>query len=456
MEAITVKELLAAVHGELLQGDETAQILGVNTDSRTVKAGEVFVPLVGERFDGHDYIEKALSAGAEGCLCARVPETLLPGKFYIKVPDTLLALKDLAAWYRAQFSIPFVQVTGSVGKTTTKEMIASVLGVKFHTLKTAANYNNEIGTPQTLLGLSRAHQAAVIETGMDRAGQIRYLGEMVKPDIAVITNVGDMHIEYLGSRENILKAKCEIFENLRPGGVAILNGDDALLDTVTLPQRIVRCGQSEHCETRISDIVDHGVDGITCTVTTARDTYALTIPAPGEHMAYSASMAVAVGEELGLSREEIVRGVAAYEPTGSRMRVIRLPGGRVLLDDCYNANPQSVTAALEVLGRTDCERRVAVLGDMGELGDFGPAGHREMGALAAALAIDWLVSVGDLGSLIAEAAEEGGMPEDRVFRTADAAGALEVVKGLVGPGDAVLVKASHSVGLERVVEGLVD
>ena len=154
MEAITVKELLAAVHGELLQGDETAQILGVNTDSRTVKAGEVFVPLVGERFDGHDYIEKAISAGAEGCLCARVPEALLPGKFYIKVPDTLLALKDLAAWYRAQFSIPFVQVTGSVGKTTTKEMIASVLGVKFHTLKTAANYNNEIGTPQTLLGLS--------------------------------------------------------------------------------------------------------------------------------------------------------------------------------------------------------------------------------------------------------------------------------------------------------------
>lgn len=215
MEAITVKELLAAVHGELLQGDETAQILGVNTDSRTVKSGEVFVPLVGERFDGHDYIEKAISAGAEGCLCARVPETLLPGKFYIKVPDTLLALKDLAAWYRAQFSIPFVQVTGSVGKTTTKEMIASVLGVKFHTLKTAANYNNEIGTPQTLLGLSRAHQAAVIETGMDRAGQIRYLGEMVKPDIAVITNVGDMHIEYLGSRENILKAKCEIFENLK-------------------------------------------------------------------------------------------------------------------------------------------------------------------------------------------------------------------------------------------------
>ena len=181
MEAITVKELLAATGGKLLQGDAAAKIFGVNTDSRTVKAGEVFLPLAGERFDGHDYIEKALSAGAEGCLCARVPEALLPGKFYIKVPDTLLALKDLAAWYRSQFSIPFVQVTGSVGKTTTKEMIASVLGVKFNTLKTAANFNNEIGTPQTLLGLSSKHRSAVIETGMDRAGQIRYLGEMVKP-----------------------------------------------------------------------------------------------------------------------------------------------------------------------------------------------------------------------------------------------------------------------------------
>lgn len=325
MEAITVKELLAAVHGELLQGDETAQILGVNTDSRTVKAGEVFVPLVGERFDGHDYIEKAISAGAEGCLCARVPETLLPGKFYIKVPDTLLALKDLAAWYRAQFSIPFVQVTGSVGKTTTKEMIASVLGVKFHTLKTAANYNNEIGTPQTLLGLSRAHQAAVIETGMDRAGQIRYLGEMVKPDIAVITNVGDMHIEYLGSRENILKAKCEIFENLKKDGLAVLNGDDELLNTVSLPQKTLRCGLSEHCDVRVSEVEDLGIDGIRCVVTTAKERYALSIPVPGKHMVYSAAMAAAIGEYIGETKEEIERGAAAYEPAAHACTSSRFP-----------------------------------------------------------------------------------------------------------------------------------
>ena len=292
---------------------------------------------------------------------------------------------------------------------------------------------------------------AVIETGMNHFGEIEYLGAMVRPDIAVISNIGDAHIEYLGSREGILKAKCEIFEHLKADGVAILNGDDALLDTVTLPQRIVRCGQSEHCETRISDIVDHGVDGITCTVTTARDTYALTIPAPGEHMAYSASMAVAVGEELGLSREEIVRGVAAYEPTGSRMRVIRLPGGRVLLDDCYNANPQSVTAALEVLGRTDCERRVAVLGDMGELGDLTDQAHFNAGALAAMLGIDFVIAIGSKAARIADGAAMSG---GDVVHFATKEEALPTVREQLRPNTSMLIKASHSMRFERLTEDL--
>ena len=445
METITVKELLAATGGKLLQGDAAAKIFGVNTDSRTVKAGEVFLPLVGERFDGHDYIEKALSAGAEGCLCARVPEALLPGKFYIKVPDTLLALKDMAAWYRSQFSIPFVQVTGSVGKTTTKEMIASVLGVKFNTLKTAANFNNEIGTPQTLLGLSSKHRSAVIETGMDRAGQIRYLGEMVKPDIAVITNVGDMHIEYLGSRENILKAKCEIFENLQEGGVAVLNGDDALLNTVELPFRTLRCGQSEHCNVRISDLADHGVEGITCTVTTERQTYHLTIPAPGEHMAYSASMAVAVGEELGLSREEIVRGVASYQPSGSRMRILRLREDRLLLDDCYNANPQAMEAALEILADTACRRRVAVLGDMGELGPISRDAHLQVGRTTARLGLDAVIAIGPKAAAIGETAG----PRAQHFAAIEEA--LPALRREFTPGTAVLVKASHAMEFGKIV-----
>ena len=451
MRRLTVSELLTATGGTLLAGGESAAVTSVSTDSRKAGEGALFIPLTGERFDGHDYIDKALALGAAGCLCARTPAAFLPDKFYIAVPDTRLALKALASWYRGQFNIPVVQITGSVGKTTTKEMIASVVSQRYRTLKTAENFNNDIGTPLTLLGLGPEHQAAVIETGMNHFGEIEYLGAMVRPDIAVISNIGDAHIEYLGSREGILKAKCEIFEHLKADGVAILNGDDALLDTVTLPQRIVRCGQNEHCETRISDIVDHGVDGITCTVTTARDTYALTIPAPGEHMAYSASMAVAVGEELGLSREEIVRGVAAYEPTGSRMRVIRLPGGRVLLDDCYNANPQSVTAALEVLGRTDCERRVAVLGDMGELGDLTDQAHFNAGALAAMLGIDFVIAIGSKAARIADGAAMSG---GDVVHFATKEEALPTVREQLRPNTSMLIKASHSMRFERLTEDL--
>lgn len=452
MQPMTIPEIISAVDGTWLNPRKgAAPVTAVCTDSRKIAPGCLFLPWVGERFDGHDFIDRALDAGAAGCLCARRPELLRPDKFYIQVADTRLALRALASAYRDRFAIPFVQVTGSVGKTTTKEMLAAVLGAKLRVLKTPENFNNDIGTPLTLLGLGPEHQAAVIETGMNHFGEIEYLGAMVRPDIAVISNIGDAHIEYLGSREGILKAKCEIFEHLKADGVAILNGDDALLDTVTLPQRIVRCGQSEHCETRISDIVDHGVDGITCTVTTSRDTYALTIPAPGEHMAYSASMAVAVGEELGLSREEIVRGVAAYEPTGSRMRVIRLPGGRVLLDDCYNANPQSVTAALEVLGRTDCERRVAVLGDMGELGDLTDQAHFNAGALAAMLGIDFVIAIGSKAARIADGAAMSG---GDVVHFATKEEALHTVREQLRPNTSMLIKASHSMRFERLTEDL--
>ena len=347
MQPMTVKEIAEAVNGVWWNPREDAPaVTAVCTDSRKLIPGCLFLPWVGEKFDGHNFIDAALDAGAAGCLCARLPQDLRKDKFYIKVDDTRLALRALASAYRDKFRIPCVQITGSVGKTTTKEMVAAVLGAKLRVLKTPENFNNDIGTPLTLLGLEPSHQAAVIETGMNHFGEIEYLGAMVRPDVAVISNVGDAHIEFLGSREGILKAKCEILDHLKEGGLVVLNGDDALLDTVKGPWRIVRCGQSEHCQARITEVADHGVEGITCTVLTAKDRYALTIPAPGEYMAYSASIAVAVGEELGLSHDEIVRGVAAYEPAGSRMRVVRLPEGRIILDDCYNANPQAVTAAL--------------------------------------------------------------------------------------------------------------
>ena len=448
MSPCTVAALCAAVGGKLLSGDSAAVVTGVTTDSRAASDGQLFIPLTGERFDGHAYIDGALSAGAAGCLTARVPETMQPGKFYIQVADTRLALKALAAWYRSRFTLPVVQITGSAGKTTTKEMVAAVLSRRYDTLKTQANFNNDIGTPLTLLGLAPQHQAAVIETGMNHFGEIRYLGEMVRPDIAVITNVGDAHIENLGNtRQGILQAKCEIFENLAPDGIAVLNGDDPLLDTVTLPQTILRCGRGEGCSVRVTDVDDRGIEGIACTVTTAKASYRLTTASPGGFMIYPMAMAVAIGEALGLTGEEIAAGVAAYVPTGSRMHIIRLPEGRLLIDDCYNANPQAMTEALRLLAVTQTRRRAAVLGDMGELGELTVSAHRAIGALTGELHLDSVIAIGEKARDIASAA-----PNARWFPSVE--DALPAVRAAFTGVTAMLVKASHAMHFENIVKEL--
>ena len=448
MSPCTVAALCAAVGGKLLSGDSAAVVTGVTTDSRAASDGQLFIPLTGERFDGHAYIDGALSAGAAGCLTARVPETMQPGKFYIQVADTRLALKALAAWYRSRFTLPVVQITGSAGKTTTKEMVAAVLSRRYDTLKTQANFNNDIGTPLTLLGLAPQHQAAVIETGMNHFGEIRYLGEMVRPDIAVITNVGDAHIENLGNtRQGILQAKCEIFENLAPDGIAVLNGDDPLLDTVTLPQTILRCGRGEGCSVRVTDVDDRGIEGIACTVTTAKASYRLMTASPGGFMIYPMAMAAAIGEALGLTGEEIAAGVAAYVPTGSRMHIIRLPEGRLLIDDCYNANPQAMKEALRLLAVTQTRRRAAVLGDMGELGELTVSAHRAIGALTGELHLDSVIAIGEKARDIASVA-----PNAQWFPSVE--DALPAVRAAFTGGTAMLVKASHAMHFENIVKEL--
>ena len=249
MEPITVREIAEAVGGKLLGtfDDLDRTVTHVFTDSREPDPGALFIPLVGERFDGHAFIHDALTGGAAGCFTQRERETYLPGKFYIKVSSTQKALRDLARHYKQKFKIPFVGVTGSVGKTTTKDMVAAVLGEKFKVLKTEGNFNNEVGLPLTLLRLNRQHELCVLEMGMNHFGEIEYLSGIVEPDVALITNIGDAHIENLGSRENILKAKCEIFSHMKPGGLAVLNGDDALLTTLRggLPFQTVFCGTAE-------------------------------------------------------------------------------------------------------------------------------------------------------------------------------------------------------------------
>ena len=446
MTPCTAREICAAVGGTLLQ-DSGAPVTGVTTDSRAVQPGQLFIPLVGERFDGHAYISKALEGGAAGCLTAAAPETLLPGKLYIQVADTRLALKALASWYRDKFDLPVVQVTGSAGKTTTKEMIASVLSQRYNTLRTEGNFNNDIGAPLTLLRLMPEHQAAVIETGMNHFGEIRYLGEMVRPDIAVITNVGDAHIENLGNtRQGILRAKCEIFENLTPEGIAVLNGDDELLNTVTLPRTILRCGVGDGCGVRVTDIDDRGLEGVACTVTIEGEHYRLTTSAPGRYMIYPMAMAAAIGRRLGLTGEEIAAGVAAYTTVGSRMHLIRLPGERLVIDDCYNANPQSMAEGLRMLAASPAQHRVAVLGDMGELGQLTAQAHRDMGALTRRLGLT-AVAVGEKMHALTETD-----PQAQWFATVEEA--MPAIRQLFTPGTAVLVKASHAMHFERIVKEL--
>ena len=447
MTGCTVKELCAAVGGTLLQ-ESGAVVTEVSTDSRSIPAGALFVPLAGERFDGHDYLDAALESGAAGCLTARKPASLLQDKFYIQVSDTLEALKALASWYRAKFDIPMVQVTGSAGKTTTKEMIAAVLSQRFSTLKTQANFNNAIGTPMTLLNLAPEHQAAVIETGMNHFGEIRYLGEMVRPTVAVITNVGDAHIENLGgTRQGILQAKCEIFENLQPGGLAVLNGDDELLSGLALPFETVLCGRHERCDVRVTNVAEHGIEGVTCTVTTKRDVYEVSIPSPGAYMIYPAAMAIAIGEHLGLTKDEMLSGIAAYRPVGSRMHLVRCSNDRIIIDDCYNANPQAMAEALRILAQTEHPRRMAVLGDMGELGDLTEQAHRDMGTLARTLGLNTVVAIGPKAKAIQEAD-----PDALWFPTV--AEALSAIRAAFTAGTAVLVKASHAMHFTDIVKDL--
>lgn len=448
MFSYTLREICAAVGGTLLQECDAA-LTAVTTDSRKVSPGELFIPLVGERFDGHDYLTAALTAGASACLTARDVEQIIPGKGYIRVEDTMAALKSLATWHRERCAIPFVQVTGSAGKTTTKEMIAAVLSRRYRTHKTHANLNNQIGTPLTLLEISPEDQAAVIETGMDHFGEIRYMGQMVQPDFAVITNVGDAHVENLGNtRLGVLRAKCEIFENLRPGGVAVLNGDDELLRDITLQNNdIILCGRGENCDLRVTEVEELGIEGLRCTVTTPRHTYRVRVTTPGGYMIYPAAMSVAIGEYLGLTGEEITAGIADYRPVGSRMHVIRASHDRFIIDDCYNANPQSMAEALRLLAATTCQHRLAILGDMKELGNLSDEAHRRVGELTAELGIDTVVAIGDKAKYLTET-----NPKAHWFATLDEA--MDTVRRQFTPGTAALVKASHSMQFEKITEEL--
>jgi len=458
MEPMTIREIMDAVGGKLLGefGDINRMVGRVETDSRTIHAGSLFVPLVGERFDGHAYINAALEGGALGCLTARERESYRPDRFYIKVASTQRALRDLAAWYKARFPIPFIAVTGSVGKTTTKDMIAAVLSTRYRVLKTEGNYNNNIGLPLTLLRLDRSCEICVLEMGMDRPGEIDYLGEIVQPDVGVITNIGDAHIERLGSRENIFRAKCELLPHIRPGGLVVLNGDDPMLASLRgrTPVPAVFCGREEGLEYRAQSASSEGLDSLRSRLTTPAMDREVCIPALGSHMIYPTLIAAAVGEHFGLTADEIEQGIARFVPTRMRMNLVQRGNGITILDDTYNANPQSMRAAISVLADSRSAWKLAVLGDMFELGPYSPALHTGVGEYLGKRKIDCLVAVGDQARYLAEGAQSAGMTA--VYPCADKKAAREILPGLIRPDSTILVKASRGMRMEELVDQLLE
>ena len=450
MKPFTLRDALNAVNGRYF-GNEAAldsDIDRVTSDSRTAGTGALFIALKGTRVDGHDFMAGCIRAGAVACLTEREPTP--QERPAIQVDSTLRATGALAAWHRARFAIPVIGITGSVGKTTTKEMIAAVLSQRFNTHKTQKNLNNELGVPWTLLRLDDGHQVSVVEMGSSDFGEMRRLTHMVRPTIAVFSVIGDAHLEFLGDRDGVMRAKGEIFEGMDENGLAVLNGDDPIQRKCHPNMRRVTYGLGEGCDVRGSDVRNLGEDGMRMTVRHSGGTFEVAIPAFGSHLASAALAAAAVGLELGLTGEEIARGVAQYQTVGDRARVIHA-GDMTIVSDCYNANPNSCQAAVDSLMQLEGKRRVCVLGDMLELGPRTEELHHGVGEYAAKAGVDLVIGCGPLSRAIADGAKAAGSD---VLYYEDKARLIAALGDILRPGDCVLVKASHSMAFEEIVKRL--
>lgn len=456
----TLSDAARACGGYLVGADRV--LLSVCTDSREADDTSLFVALRGERTDGHAYILQAIEQGCRAVLCEAFPA--LPDGIEasaVVVPDTARALCELAKSYLDGRELLRVAVTGSVGKTTTKEFLCAVLAQRFNTYKTEANYNSTIGMSASALGVSDCHSAAVFEMGMSGKGEIETLSRIAQPDIALITNIGSSHLEHLKTRENIALAKLEITAGLCEGGLLIVNGDEPLLQGVAREGFCVRTvclkGQGDYT---VVDMEQHPKDWTTVFSLQTPDGSILShlcIPAIGQHMVYDAAYAVAAGLELGMSEQEIRAGLSNYQ--GLRQHLVSI-GDITVLEDCYNAAPESMSEALHVLvsyAKARNSRAVAVLGDMRELGEDSRAMHEAIGAMAASLDVCYLLTLGELGVSIAEGARGAGMPDDRIFtfrEVKDLTVAAEKLWQQLAPGDVVLLKASRALAAERMIDAL--
>ena len=426
-------------------------------DSRKVEPGGVFIATKGATVDGHTFIPDVAAKGALGVVCEKAPSGCdIP---YILVKDSFQALKDIAEYYRKQLAIPVVGITGSVGKTSTKEFIAAVLAAKYRVLKTEGNFNNEIGLPLTVLSIREEHEVAVLEMGISDFGEMHRLSKIARPDLCVMTNIGQSHLENLGSREGILRAKSEIFDFMNPDGCVIVNGDDDLLCNMEKRgnRPIIHFGRNASNEFFASNVESRGLSGNSVVIHGERKAFPVEIPLPGDHMILNALAAAAVGMQMGLSPEEIARGISRVEIVSGRGNVVQTPF-YTLIDGSYNSNPGSVKAAVQMLTLA-FERKVALLGDMFELGEQKEQLHREAGAYAVEQGIDVLVCAGELARHIYEGARDcekkmknGNKTQVFYFESMD-----EMIGNLpqiLKKGDAVLVKASHAMQFEKAVEWL--
>lgn len=442
MKPLTFKEAALAVKSKTaLEGSFGC----VCTDTRKIEEGCLFIAIKGENFDGHDFAAKAIESGAGAVICEK---DCLLGEKQILVESTRQALLDLAGYYRSLFNIPVIGITGSVGKTTTKEMVHCVMSVKYNTLKNEGNLNNEIGVPLTLFRLEESHEAAVIEMGMSGFGEISRMTAAVRPDVAIISNIGVSHIENLGSREGILKAKLEILEGMKADAPLILNGDDDMLSTFEGERPVRRYGFNgigfdfTATETRIRE------DNVSFTACYGEKKTAVNLPFPGKHNVYNALAAASAGEIFGIDPVDAFEALKGYVPSGMRQRINK-KCGITFIEDCYNASPDSQAAALAVLGGMGAQRSIAVIGDMLELGAVSEESHYGVGKKVAENNVDMLFTYGERAFATAKGATDSGVAFVKSFT--DKAELSKELINTLREGDAVLFKASRGMKLEEVI-----
>jgi len=451
--------IAAAVHGEIAAGDRGRTFTGVSIDTRTLEPGALYIAIRGERFDGADFAQAAVVAGAHGVMVprGRGVEPGENGTVVIEVVDTTVALQALAHAIRRASGTTVVAITGSAGKTTTKEIASDFLAARYRVIRNRGNFNNHIGLPLSLIDLRERPEMAVVELGMNHAGEISTLVRVAEPEVRVWTNVGEAHLGFFASVDAIADAKAEILERATAKTILVANADDDRIvqRAGRFAGRVVTFGIDRSADVRASDVVDRGVEGLTATVTTRHGTFQLASPLVGRANLANVLAAAAVATELGVPVDLIADRAKRLTPASHRGEIVRLANGATVIDDSYNANPTATRRALDVLASGRATRRIAVLGEMLELGDRADALHEEVGRAAAEAHLDVLLTVGGTpAELLAAAAVSAGLARDRVRHFATSDDAAQAAVSLIGPGDLVLVKGSRGVRTDRVVERL--